>query len=463
MIRALDFVHSWAAQNGVDSIESLCHWVDDLNANTHVDICKNKLSDSTTWGYDEADGSIHNQNNSFFQIVGVQKWLDGAVVQEQPMLVQDEIGYLGIICKEMEGVLHLLMQGKIEPGNINHIQISPTIQATKSNFTQQHGGKKPAYLDYFIQASDYEIILDQIQSEQSSRFLGKRNRNMMIRVPEDCQVELQANFRWMTLGQIKSLMKKPNLVNMDTRTVISCIPYAMGSYTAEEKKEMEAYFRDKALYHSIFEPSADNLLPQIYQYINNCKMFSRHTLRRVPLTELSGWTVCDDHIRCKAPHPFFVTFCDIAIEGREVKRWTQPLFEAIGMASFGLFTAIIDGKRLFLVRALEEIGCFDQMELAPTVQLEAGYDLEELQPLDKLFLDKSQGEVGILYDTILSEEGGRFYHEQNHNRIIQIDAEELGILPEGYFWLDYHTLNILNQVNNCLNIQLRNLLSLLEV
>ena len=65
------------------------------------------------------------------------------------------------------------------------IQLSPTIQATKSNFTQKHGGKKPKYLDYFINAADYEIIVDQIQSEQSSRFYKKRNRNIIIKVDED--------------------------------------------------------------------------------------------------------------------------------------------------------------------------------------------------------------------------------------------------------------------------------------
>ena len=55
------------------------------------------------------------------------------------------------------------MQAKIEPGNINKIQLSPTIQATKSNFTQKHGGRKPNYLEYFLNAVDHEIIVDQIQ------------------------------------------------------------------------------------------------------------------------------------------------------------------------------------------------------------------------------------------------------------------------------------------------------------
>ena len=67
-----------------------------------------------------------------------------------------------------------------------------------------------------------------------------------------------------------------------------------------------------------------------------------------------------------------------------------------------------------------------------------------------------------MFDHLLSEEGGRFYHEQNRNILLRIDVDELPELPDGYFLLDYQTLNQLVQINNVLNIQLRNLLSLLE-
>lgn len=120
------------------------------------------------------------------------------------------------------GILYFLMQAKIEPENINKVQISPTIQATKSNFIQLHGGRKLAYLDYFVNANKYEIIVDQIQLEQSARFYKKRNRNIIIKVNEE--IEVLPNHKWMTLGKIKELMKYDNLVNMDTRTVLSCIP-----------------------------------------------------------------------------------------------------------------------------------------------------------------------------------------------------------------------------------------------
>ena len=45
---------------------------------------------------------------------------------------------------------------------------------------------------------------------------------------------------------------------------------------------------------------------------------------------------------------------------------------------------------------------------------------------------------------------------------MRVGIDELPVLPEGYFLLDYRTLNEMVQINNTLNIQLRNLLSLLE-
>ena len=118
----------------------------------------------------------------------------------------------------------------------------------------------------------------------------------------------------------------------------------------------------------------------------------------------------------------------------------------------------------FLVRAVPELGCFDGIELGPTVQREAVLlPGSEDTAIDHFFFEKLAQGKGVFFDHLLSEEGGRFYHEQNRNVLMRIKEEELPDLPEGYFLLDYRTLNELVQVNNTLNIQLRNLLSLLEV
>lgn len=444
----------------VNKLEDLIAWIEKLNRTVRVSIHKVSLSDSDFWFYDKETGEIVNQNHSFFQIKGLQCVKNGEVIVEQPIIIQDEIGYLGMICRKFDGVMHFLIQAKIEPGNINKIQLSPTIQATKSNFTQKHGGKKPAYLNYFVSASRHRIIVDQIQSEQSSRFYKKRNRNIIIEVDED--VPVLASHKWMTLSQIKALMRYDNLVNMDTRTVLSCLPFGYMSEEIFNSFLPQIEQKDEALKKSALNQNEIlQKMPDIYQYINNYKMFNETKCQLVPLYSLKKWRMVNDEFICEAPYSFKMIFCDIEIEGREVQHWTQPLFEANGIATFALFTCVDNGIRKFLVNAKPEVGCFDQIELAPSIQRECIHVESTTimeQTLDKHLRDKK----GICFDGLLSEEGGRFYCEQNRNLIIEIDQNEIVELPEGYFWLDYYTLNTLVSVNNTLNIQLRNLLSILE-
>lgn len=248
----LRLIESWATtENPFNSTESILSWIEERNNTVKVNVEKIPYTyESENWHYDAQKGEIRNKDGSFFQIKGLQKTIDGDVIHEQPIIIQNEIGYLGIICKEFDGVLYFLMQAKIEPGNINKIQISPTIQATKSNFMQAHGGKAPAYLEYFSNKKNYEIIVDQIQSEQSSRFWGKRNRNIIIVVDDD--IEILDSHRWMTLGQIKQLMSYDNLVNMDTRTVISCIPFALRDFSYKELSHIRTLFTQDSFYNSIF-------------------------------------------------------------------------------------------------------------------------------------------------------------------------------------------------------------------
>lgn len=440
--------------NCINTKNEILKWVNNINNVTDLKMQKSCLSENNYWYYDEINGEITNKTNSFFKINGICIQYNNLTIT-QPIIIQKEIGYLGILCKEFDGVLYFLMQAKIEPGNINKVQISPTLQATKSNFMQKHGGRKPHYLDYFINSNKYNIIVDQLQSEQSSRFYGKRNRNIIIEVFDD--VVVHDNFKWLTLGQIKELLKEPNIVNMDTRTVLSCIPYSLYESSNVENEKL---ITDKSLYNSMIE--SKNNIPQIYNYINDYKMFLEKKFEYIKLHEMENWTMSDYGIKCNIDYPFSVIYCDIELKGREVSNWFQPLFKAENKAIFGLFTTIVDNTRLFLINCLPELGFFDNIELGPTVQIESKSC--NMSYIDDLFLKcYNSDKYKKIADVILSEEGGRFYHEENNNIIIEIPFDLIKDLPKEYFWTNYKTLNLLTQVNNCLNIQLRNLLSLLEV
>lgn len=458
----VDLIRSWKLKEGnVNSTAELLGWIKELNKNTYVNIQECSINDSQFWFYDDYNGEVLNRKRSFFSIKGMRHFEDGEFVGEQPIIVQPEIGYLGIICKKINGVLNFLMQAKIEPGNINCVQISPTIQATKSNFTRAHGGKYPAYFELFDNSNNYEVIYDQIQSEQATRFYKKRNRNMIMIVNEE--FEIYQNFRWMTLGQIKELMLIDNLVNMDTRTVLSGIPFIDTLLNQKDKQELFELFDDKALYESLFNTSPIDVLPSIFHKINNYKMFKDIIISTVPLGLLVDWKVDEYGITCKKQADFLVRYYDIEISGREVQHWSQPLFKAIGMATFGLITRVYNNKREFLVKIKHEIGSFDKVELGPSIQWEPTHYLYDDNEIEKIFRKYYENKVSILVDVVLSEEGGRFYHEQNKNVIIEVNSCELDILPDDYIWTDFATLNYLVQVNNCLNIQLRNLLSLIRL
>lgn len=454
-----DLMVSWLCKEGVNSTEYILKWVDEQNTNNEVIIDKIALEQSDFWFY--KDGLITNKSKSFFSISGIEQYQNGVILNEQPIIIQQEVGLLGIICKKVNGIIHFLMQAKIEPGNINKVQISPTIQATKSNFSQKHGGSQPAFLEYFLNAKQHRILVDQIQSEQSSRFYKKRNRNIILYVTDP--IVESSSHKWMTLGQIKALMRFDNLVNMDTRTVISCIPFLCMEVDEQFIGEITNQCNDRALLHSLIGAVSNSEIKGIYSFFNDYKMFNEKDTRLIDLYSLKRWRMENHEFVSDEPFPFKVIFCNISIEGREVRNWTQPLFEAKGIATFGLLCCEDQGVKKFLTKATPEIGCFDGIELGPTVQHEEANENEN-DEISTLFYKKLATRSGLIVDVLLSEEGGRFYNEQNRNVIIQLENDEIPLeLPPGYFWCNYKTLNSLTQINNCLNIQLRNLLALLEV
>lgn len=210
-----------------NSNEAFFSWLDGLNKNVKFETEFVDLKDLNNWTFDNL-GNIRHESGKFFSIQGIKVKTSFNGVEnewEQPIINQPEVGFLGILCQKRNGILCFLMQGKIEPGNVNKIQISPTLQATKSNFSQVHGGNIPKFLEYFKDdIKGRKIIVDQLQSEQGGRFLRKRNRNMVIIMDEEIKIDnIPENFYWLSLKQLKHFITYPNLINMDTRTVLSCI------------------------------------------------------------------------------------------------------------------------------------------------------------------------------------------------------------------------------------------------
>lgn len=443
------------------SLTAIKDWIYCRNQEVAVSIEEIPFSQMEGWRVD-TDGNLRHQSGKFFSIEGIRVQTDypSAKIWAQPIINQPEIGYLGILTKEFDGVLYFLMQTKIEPGNVNCVQISPTLQATRSNYTQVHGGKKAAYLDYFRNANPEQIILDQLQSEQGARFLKKRNRNMIIKVEDD--VPVLEDFCWMTLGQIKELMQEDNLVNMDTRTVISGIDFTQFPITDEEYARMSEF--GKEMMASAQTTNGLNTMPKILSWLTNLKAKHKLNVQCVPLNTITDWECRENEIVRKDRQFFRVVGVKVSIDNREVKSWCQPLVQPMQQGICAFVLKKINGAYHFLVQAKMECGNLDVFEMAPTVQCLTGNVYSQAVKEKPLFTDYvlNARKEQIIYDTLQSEEGGRFYHEQNRNMLVIADEGFPIEVPPMFQWLTLHQINELLQFNNYLNIQARSLIAAIK-
>jgi oxidase EvaA len=64
-----------------------------------------------------------------------------------------------------------------------------------------------------------------------------------------------------------------------------------------------------------------------------------------------------------------------------------------------------------------------------------------------------------LHDTRQSEEGGRFFREENRNMVVRADADFPHDLPRHFSWVPYRLLKSLLMHSNIVNVQARCLLN----
>lgn len=450
------------------TVQDILEWIRRRNYEISVNVNPVPFHDMDKWSFNLVTGNLEHDSGGFFSIDGISVVVDDGVRREwmQPIINQPEIGILGILSKEINGVMCFLLQAKIEPGNVNNVQLSPTLQATRSNYTQIHKGRKPRYLEYFLNAHRDQIILDQLQSEQGARFLGKRNRNIILRIIDD--VQLNGDYCWLTLGQIKSLMKIDNIVNMDTRTVISGLSYS------EYFGGLSFYDFNKAIdKYSISEIGRDLFISESassgYQTINEIlfwlsKLKSKYELKvnQVPLRSVDGWEIGEYEI-VRPDRQFFRVFgVEVVIDNREVTSWHQPLVEPMQEGICAIFFKKMNGVIHFLVQAKIECGNFDVVELAPTVQCLTGPYIDERDMVPFMSYVLNNEFKRKLFDSKQSEEGGRFYHEQNRNLVVEVNDDFPEKLPENYTWLTLWQIKELLKYNNYLNIQARSLIATLN-
>ena len=224
ILRLQTMVESIRDDNQINKLDYVIDWFNKKREESDMIVEEIGINDLDKWNVDKNSGNITHDSGGFFEVIGVKvsNTFDREVGKKgwtQPMIGKNPGGILGILMKRINGIPHYLLQAKAEPGNIGKLQLSPTLQATTSNLLKAHGGIRPKFSEYFDEPKNAKIIYAKWQSEDGGRFHLKSNYNMIVEVDED--LNIPDSFIWVTLYQIKQLLKIENFVGPHIRGIIS--------------------------------------------------------------------------------------------------------------------------------------------------------------------------------------------------------------------------------------------------
>ena len=373
-----------------------------------------KLKDIDKWKIDNS--KIYHKTKKFFKIVGIKVLTNfNKKNWDQPMIVQNEVGILGIIKNTKTN--KYLLQSKVEPGNINKLQLAPTVQATKSNYSRVHGGKKVPYINYFLKSKK---TIPSLQSEQGFRYLNKFNSNILLKTSKF--IEIKPEFYWFNKNEIKELIKIRNIINMDTLSVFS-------SFMTKVKKDYPI-----------------NSIRKIYDWvkINNKKYFMKTKI--VDLIKLKDWTYNSTKIEHKKKKHFSIIGINASTNKREIKNWSQPIIKGKEMAFAGFIKTKFNNIEHYLCRYTLKPG-LKSGGISCTVNTSDINNYSKNHTLnsnEKYFIKKyffsQYSKKNIIYDNILSDEGGRFYQCQIRYMISKLLYPDSIKIPNNYIWISHNQI-----------------------
>ena len=398
--------------------KNILNWLNNQKKKQLLTVKKINLSKLSKWICGKKE--IYHKSKKFFKITGIRirsnfynkkNW-------DQPIIVQNEIGILGVI-KNIKTNKYLL-QAKVEPGNINKIQISPTVQATRSNYSRVHGGKTIPYLKYFKRKNKNFSL----QTEQAFRYYNKKNSNIITYVSK--KIDKDEKFKWFSKIEIFNLLKEKNLINMDTLSVFSSfIKKKKIDFPVNSKKELINW---------------KNSL--------NKKYFLKSKI--ISLSSVKNWHLKKNKIYHKTNNYFSVIGIKVKTNKREITEWNQPIVMGSKMAFAGYLIKKFKNTNHYLCRYIfkpgSKVGTFTcSVNTSKLKNYKKSKDLTNFQK--NLILNYFINSKDILYNNILSDEGGRFYHSQIKYMACKLKKNQNIDLPDNYIWLSQ------NQIIDLINKQ----------
>lgn len=414
-----------------------------------------RFADSRSWHFEK--GVLRHQSGGFFAVAGLITESNDAAWhgRSQPILDQRVPALIGLLYCELEGTIHLVLQLRAEPGNIGVVQVAPTIQSTRANYLRLHGGRRTAFIEPFIGAPPplLQRRSNLMQSEEGSHYYLKFNeiKTLVLQRADLSDLSLGTHFviAW---DVFRPYLSSANTVNTDARSALVCTDWDLLAGRSRRPFEGPGPLHQllaSSFNAAEFEPAA---VADIWRKLSLSRIELRLAQRLVPLDALTDWAVTEDRITTASKDAAFeVRQYKITAEGREVSSWDQPLVVSRGYGKVVLLGQEREGQLRFLVRFSKEIGLMGGVELGPSSVTGPGEEPVALCPIAKAL---ACADTQLLARTRQSDEGGRFYQDENEY-IVAIAPSYLDLEDMEGFWVTLRGLKTLIDNSGLTTIELR--------
>ncbi len=203
------------------TFDQVLSWITGMKTKYDLRVTRIPLCNVVGWRF--TDYSIEHESKNFFSVIAVKVQAGNREVLHwtQPMIKESNLGLIGFLVKKIDGVLHFLMQAKVEAGSFDVIDLAPTVSC--SNYLSVlKRAEKPTFIEFFENPSTENVILNTIQSEEGGRFFQFQNRNMIVHIDDNEIYDLPDNYKWLTLSQLMKLIRF-GMLNIESRSLIAAL------------------------------------------------------------------------------------------------------------------------------------------------------------------------------------------------------------------------------------------------
>ena len=351
------------------------------------------INSTKNWSFDKDFNFVHD-SKKFFSIKRVKY-----NKTENGIIHQPDAGVLGVFTTQIEGIPHILVQFKEEPGNTNKAQLSPTIQATKSNYSKAHGGSLPPYWEKFLSIPKNNFIVDSLQPEQGLRYWQKFNQNV---IAETDFIEERPGFKWMTLGQVLAFTRFDNSINSCLRSVLSLIPFNKENGNKKLSKDLDNFISKSKKEYKNYGSLHNNIEKFYSEDTESFEFFSQ-----------------DDN--------FTIQGVEVNIKNREIPSWFQPVIMESNNLYYVLLRFLNKNSISYLWTLTAEPGYVNGFVMGPSEIIKT--QESNISKIKSQLVNKYEdyGKIEKIYTINMSEEGGRFWRVSVPHIIIDINGENTNL------------------------------------